>query len=66
MPTESGGVTSCDMMESFDLSMVCYSYGDPHFTSFSGRKYSPMGQGEYVLAQGGGFSVHACTEISSP
>jgi hypothetical protein len=42
--------------------MECSSYGELHFETFSGKHFTAMGHGEYIIAQNPAksFSVHAC------
>ena len=42
--------------------IVCSTSGDPHVTTFAGKRSHPMGQGEFVLAVCGSFQVHTCHE----
>jgi hypothetical protein len=71
VPTPSPLVTptplpagSCFALEESGAMMECSSFGDPHFTTFSGMKHNAMGQGEFVLMQSTGFSVHVCHQPS--
>jgi len=48
----------------FGPMLVCTSFGDPHFSMFSGGKHNFQGIGEFVLAasKDGGFKVSACQQ----
>jgi hypothetical protein len=57
-------VNTCGDMAANGLSMECFNFGDPHFTTFSGKHHSAMGQGEYVLVRDRNlsFTVHSCQQ----
>jgi hypothetical protein len=40
---------------------TCYSLGDPHYRTFSGRNFDNFWIGDFVLTSGRDFSVHART-----
>jgi len=40
---------------------MCYSLGDPHYTTFNGRKFDNYFIGDWVLVSADGFTIHART-----
>jgi len=40
---------------------TCYSLGDPHYQTFSNKRFDNFWVGDFVLVSGKGFSVHART-----
>jgi len=41
---------------------VCYSLGDPHYKTFTGKRYNNYWYGDWVLVKSKGFTVHARTK----